>query len=85
MKRLEEEVAVVTGGNNGIGLATAKHFQQEGAKVTTSGRNEKNLDEAAKLLGNGAMTIQANGTKLADLDRFHAEVRRNWAELMCCL
>lgn len=81
MKRLEGQVAVVSGGNSGVALATAKHLQLEGAKAAISGRNEKTLDEAAKALGNGALAIQANE---ADLDRFYTEVRRNWAELMRC-
>ena len=85
MKRLEGQVAVVTGGNSGIALATAKHLQLEGAKAAISGRNEKTLDEAAKALGIGALAIQANEANLVDLDRFYTEVRRNWAELMCCL
>lgn len=58
MKRLEGQVAVVSGGNSGVALATAKHLQLEGAKAAISGRNEKTLDEAAKALGNGAMAIQ---------------------------
>lgn len=46
MKRLEGQVAVVSGGNSGVALATAKHLQLEGAKAAISGRNEKTLDEA---------------------------------------
>lgn len=48
MKRLEGQVAVVSGGNSGVALATAKHLQLEGAKAAISGRNEKTLDEAAR-------------------------------------
>jgi len=51
MKRLAGKVAVVTGGNSGIGLATAKLFRTEGAKVVISGRNQKTLDEAVKAIG----------------------------------
>ena len=48
MKRLEGKVAVVTGGNSGIGLATAKRLQEEGARVAISGRSKRTLDEAVK-------------------------------------
>ena len=51
MKRLGGKVAVVTGGNSGIGLATATRFQQEGARVAISGRNKKTLDEAVITIG----------------------------------
>ena len=51
MRRLEGKVAVITGGNSGIGLATAKRFLEEGAKLAISGRNQQTLDEAAKQLG----------------------------------
>ena len=60
MKRLEGKVAVVTGGNSGIGLATAKRLQQDGAKVAISGRSKKTLDEAIKTLGNRLLAIQAD-------------------------
>ena len=51
MNRLEEKVAVVAGGNSGIGLATAKRFHQERASVAISGRKKKTLDEAVKTIG----------------------------------
>ncbi len=51
MKRLEGKVAVVTGGNSGIGLASAKRLAEEGARVAISGRSQKTLDEAVKVIG----------------------------------
>ncbi len=72
MKRLEGKVAVVTGGNSGIGLATAKRLQEEGAKVAISGRSRKTLDEAVKTIGNGVLAVQADVAKLADVDKLYA-------------
>ena len=66
MKRLEGKVAVVTGGNSGIGLATAKRLQQEGARVAISGRSKKTLDEAVRTIGNGVLAVQADVAKLAE-------------------
>ncbi len=74
MGKLEGKVAVVTGGNSGIGLATAKRFQQEGARVVISGRSKKTLDEAVRTIGNGVLSIQADVSRLADLDRLYKEV-----------
>jgi NAD(P)-dependent dehydrogenase (short-subunit alcohol dehydrogenase family) len=68
MKALEGKVAVITGGSSGIGLATAKLFQQAGAKVAISGRNQQALDEAVKELGPGALAIRSDVSKLTDLD-----------------
>jgi NAD(P)-dependent dehydrogenase (short-subunit alcohol dehydrogenase family) len=81
MNRLEGKVAIVTGGNSGIGLATAKRLQQEGAKVAISGRNKKTLDEATKALGNGAVAIQADVARLADLDRLYTEVSKKLGKI----
>src|SRR5207247_5571824 len=73
MKRLEGKVAVVTGGNSSIGLATAKRLKEEGARVAISGRNKKTLDEAVKSSGNGVVAVQADVAKLADMDKLYAE------------
>jgi NAD(P)-dependent dehydrogenase (short-subunit alcohol dehydrogenase family) len=74
MKRLEGKVAVVTGGNSGIGLATAKRLQEEGARVAIAGRSKKTLDEAVRIIGNGVLAVQADVAKLSDVDRLYAEV-----------
>jgi len=81
MKRLEGKTAVVTGGNSGIGLATAKRLQEEGARVAISGRSKKTLEEAAKSLGNGLLAIQADVAKLSDLDKLFAEVSQKLGKI----
>lgn len=74
MKRLEGKVAVVTGGNSGIGLAAARRLQEEGARVAISGRNPQTLAEAQKTIGNGVFTIEADVAKSEDLNRLYATV-----------
>jgi len=81
MKRLEGKVAVVTGGNSGIGLATAKQFRDEGARVAISGRSQKTLDEAAKLLGKDALVVQADVSKLADADKLFSAVEKRFGKI----
>jgi NAD(P)-dependent dehydrogenase (short-subunit alcohol dehydrogenase family) len=81
MKRLEGKVAVVTGGNSGIGLATAKRLQEEGAKVVIAGRSRKTLDEAVKAIGNGVIAVQADVSKLTDVDKLFAEVSRKLGKI----
>src|SRR6185437_4022837 len=81
MKRLEGKAALVTGGNSGIGLATAKRFQEEGARVAISGRSKKTLDEALKSLGNGLLAVQSDVAKLSDLDKLFAEVSQKLGKL----
>jgi NAD(P)-dependent dehydrogenase (short-subunit alcohol dehydrogenase family) len=81
MNRLEGKVALVTGGNSGIGLATAKRFQEEGAKVAISGRSKQTLDEAVKTIGNGAVAIQSDVSRLGDLDKLYAEVAQKLGKI----
>jgi len=81
MKRLEGKTALITGGNSGIGLATAKRFQEEGARVAISGRSKKTLEEAAKSLGNGLLAVQADVAKLSDLDKLFAEVSQRLGKI----
>jgi NAD(P)-dependent dehydrogenase (short-subunit alcohol dehydrogenase family) len=81
MKRLEGKVAVVTGGNSGIGLATAKRFQDEGAKVAISGRSKKTLDEAVKSIGNGILAVQADVANFDDTDKLYAEVSKKFGKI----
>jgi len=81
MKRLEGKVAVVTVGNSGIGLATAKRFQEEVARVAIAGRSKKTLDEAVKTIGNGVVAVQADVAKLADVDKLYAEVSKKLGKI----
>src|ERR1700726_4782363 len=81
MKRLEGKVAVVTGGNSGIGLATAKRLQEEGAKVAIAGRSRKTLDDAVRAIGNGVLAMQTDVAKLTDVDKLYAEVSRKLGKI----
>jgi NAD(P)-dependent dehydrogenase (short-subunit alcohol dehydrogenase family) len=73
--KLNGKVAVITGGNSGIGLATAQVFIQEGAKVVIVGRNQQSLNEAVQTLGEKATAIQADVANLADLDRLYPTIK----------
>ena len=81
MKRLEGKVAVVTGGNSGIGLAAAQRLQEEGARVAIAGRSKKTLDQAVKTIGNGVLALQADVAKLSDIDRLYAEVSQKLGKI----
>jgi NAD(P)-dependent dehydrogenase (short-subunit alcohol dehydrogenase family) len=81
MRRLEGKVAVVTGGNSGIGLASAKRLLDEGARVAIAGRSQKTLDEAVKYLGNGTLAVQTDVAKLADLDKLYAAVSKKLGKI----
>jgi len=74
--RLENKVAVITGGSTGIGFATAKRFVTEGASVFLTGRRAPELDRAAEMLGPHAVPILADSSNLDDLDRLYEIIRR---------
>jgi NAD(P)-dependent dehydrogenase (short-subunit alcohol dehydrogenase family) len=75
MKRFEGKVAMVTGGNSGIGLAAAKAFAREGAQVAVTGRDEGTLKNAEKEIGSGVLAIRADAARIADLEAAMAKVR----------
>jgi NAD(P)-dependent dehydrogenase (short-subunit alcohol dehydrogenase family) len=75
-ERFSGKVVVVTGGNSGIGLATAQAFAQEGASVFITGRRQASLDEAVKVIGGDVTAVQGDMSKLADIDRLYEVVRQ---------
>src|ERR1700688_4556628 len=79
--KLEGKVALVTGGNSGIGLATAKRFVAEGAYVFITGRRPAELDAAEKEIGSNVTGVQGDVAKLADLDRLFAQIKREKGKL----
>jgi NAD(P)-dependent dehydrogenase (short-subunit alcohol dehydrogenase family) len=81
MSSLEGKVAVVTGGNSGIGLATARAFHANGARVVIAGRNRETLEEVARQLGHNVLVVQADVTKLNEIDRLMAQASETFGKL----
>jgi len=75
-KRLDGKIAVITGGNSGIGLATAKQFVNEGAYVFITGRRQTEVDAAVKEIGKNVTGVQGDVSNLEDLDRLYATVKQ---------
>ena len=76
MGRLDGKVAIITGGSSGIGLATARLFGEEGARVFVTGRRQVELDAAVEKIGAGVIAVQGDVTEAADLDRLYRMVKK---------
>jgi NAD(P)-dependent dehydrogenase (short-subunit alcohol dehydrogenase family) len=81
MKRFDGKVAVVTGGNSGIGLATARAFAREGAKVVITGRDEASLKKAEGEIGAGTLALRADVSKLAELDMAMGKIGERFKQI----
>jgi NAD(P)-dependent dehydrogenase (short-subunit alcohol dehydrogenase family) len=79
--KLEGKIALITGGNSGIGLATAKQFVNEGAYVFITGRRDPELAAAVKEIGRNVTGVQGDVSNLGDLDRLFAQIKREKAKL----
>src|SRR5215813_7667125 len=80
-KRFQGKVAVVTGGNSGIGLGVAKAYSQEGAQVAITGRNEKTLEAAAKEIGDGTLAIQSDAGKVAEIEALMKKIKERFGRI----
>jgi NAD(P)-dependent dehydrogenase (short-subunit alcohol dehydrogenase family) len=80
-KMLEGKIALITGGSSGIGLSTAKRFISEGASVVVTARDKHKLDAASEDLGPGSMAVQADVSKLADLDSLLERIKARHGRL----
>jgi NAD(P)-dependent dehydrogenase (short-subunit alcohol dehydrogenase family) len=81
MGKLEGKIALITGGNSGIGLATAKQFVNEGAYVFITGRRDLEVAAAAREIGRNVTSVQGDVSKPDDLDRLFAQIKREKGKL----
>lgn len=81
MKKLTNKVAVVTGGNSGIGLATAALFAQQGAKVAIVGRDQNTLDKAVDQIGNGAIGISSDVSTITNIDAAYQQAAETFGKI----
>ncbi len=81
MNRLRDKVAVITGGNSGIGLGIAEALKNEGAKGVIVGRNQKTLDRAVAQLGDNFIAVNADVTRVADLERVFKETAERFGKV----
>jgi NAD(P)-dependent dehydrogenase (short-subunit alcohol dehydrogenase family) len=80
-QRFQGKVAVVTGGNSGIGLGVAKAYAREGAQVAITGRNEKTLEAAAKEIGEGTLAIQSDAGTVAEIEAAMKKIQQRFGRI----
>jgi NAD(P)-dependent dehydrogenase (short-subunit alcohol dehydrogenase family) len=81
MGKLEGKVALITGGNSGIGLATAKEFKEQGAQVVITGRDQQTLDAARRELGDGVLSVRSDTSSLRDIDKLFAVLKEKFGKI----
>jgi NAD(P)-dependent dehydrogenase (short-subunit alcohol dehydrogenase family) len=80
-KKLDGKIALITGGNSGMGLETARLFDDHGAKVIITGRRQKDLNDAVSSIGTSALGVQGDVSNMVDLDRLFAVVKNKFGRL----
>ena len=81
MGKLEGKVAVITGGNSGIGLATAKEFKEQGARIVITGRDQKTLDEAKREIGGDVLAVRSDTSNLTEIDKLFNVVKETFGKI----
>jgi len=79
--KLEGKVAVITGGNSGIGLATAKEFKEQGAQVVITGRDQQTLDDAKGEIGSDVLAVRSDTSSLTEIDKLFAAVKEKFGKI----
>jgi len=80
-RKLENKVAVITGGNSGIGLSTAKLFQAEGARVVITGRRQDVVDSAVKEIGGDSVGFTSDASKLDDIVALYDNIKERFGKI----
>ena len=80
-QRFKGKVAVVTGGNSGIGLGVARAYALEGAQVAITGRNENSLEVAAKEIGDGTLAIQSDAGKVTEIEAAMKKIKERFGRI----
>ncbi len=81
MGKLEGKVAVITGGNSGIGLVTAKEFNEQGARVVITGRDQQTLEEAKREIGGDVLAVRSDTSSLTEIDKLFAAVKEKFGKI----
>lgn len=81
MQKLQDKIALITGGNSGIGLATARLFREHGARVAITGRDPASLRQAQEILGDDTLVLQSEAGKLDHIERAMAAIRERFGRL----